>query len=134
MRSRKKVSRPDLLAPCAVPGLGDGIDPRLDRREGRGVAFNRKARQLCAEVARTLNGILAESGDDVLRDLLVESVVPAPNTARLLVTIPPSSAIEASQILQHLERTRGRLRREIAAAICRRRVPDLVFRMAGSPN
>jgi ribosome-binding factor A len=133
MPSRKQ-SRPDLLASCDLPGQDDEVDPRLDRREGASGTFRRKARQLCAQVARTLNGVLAECGDDVLRELLVESVVPSPNTLRLLVTVVPCSAIEVSQVLQHLERARGRLRSETATAIHRRRAPDLSFRVAVHPT
>ncbi len=129
----RKVSRKDLLAGCAEPGAGDGLDPRYDRPEESAKVPNRKALQLCGQVAETLVLVLAgETGDDVLRDLVVVSVVPAPNTSRLLVTLSPSViALDADldAIRRHLDAVRGRLRGEIATAIHRRRVPELTFRV-----
>src|SRR4051794_16686974 len=132
--SNRKISRKDLLSACADPGPGDGLDPRLDGGGGPGPVPNRKALQLCGQVARTLASVLAESGDEVLRNLLVESVVPAPNSSRLLVTV--SVAIggggeETERVAEHLGRARGRLRGEVASAVHRRRVPDLTFRVVG---
>jgi hypothetical protein len=127
--SSRKISRRELLSSCVEPGTGDGCDPRLDRREGTGKVSNRKALQLCAQVARTLASVFADCGDDVLRDLLIDSVTPMPNTSRLLVTVLPTATIETSVLLDHLERARGKLRTEAVAAIHRRRAPDLVFRV-----
>ena len=124
---RKEISRKDLLSACDTPGAGDGSDPRLDRRDG-GAVPNRKALQLCAQAARALASAFAECGDDVLRDLIIESVVPAPNTSRLLVAVA-TSAVKASLVAEHLERAHGKLRTEVAAAINRRRAPDLMFRV-----
>jgi ribosome-binding factor A len=94
---------------------------------------NRKALQLCAQVAQTLASVFAECSDDVLRDLTVQSVVPAPNASRLLVTVEPALA-RTDLLAEHLHRARGRLRGEVAAAINRRRMPDLVFRIANPPR
>src|SRR4051812_24793608 len=100
------------------------------RRKG---AAQRKALQLCSQVAQTLHGALqGECGDDCLRDLLVEAVEPFPNAGRLLVTVslsPAAAAVPLAEILEHLERARGLLRSEVAAAVCRRKVPELVFRV-----
>jgi ribosome-binding factor A len=127
----RKVSRKDLLAGCAETGPDDGLDPRYDRPEPSTKVTNRKALQLCGQVAETLAFVLAgETGDDVLRHLVVESVVPAPNTSRLLVTVAPSVAaldVDLDAIRQQLDKLRGRLRGEIATAIHRRRVPDLTY-------
>jgi ribosome-binding factor A len=128
----RKISRRELLASCSDPGLEDGRDPRYDRRSPERRA-GRKCLQLCAQVSRTLAEVLAgECADDLLRDLAVESVAPAPNAGRLLVTVsltPPVEAALADQVAERLERGRGRLRAEVAAAVHRRRVPDLVFRI-----
>ncbi len=109
----------------APPGLSSG--------SGLGRVENRKALQLCSQVAETLALVLAgECQDDLLRDLLVESVVPFPSASRLLVTLVPAiSAGNASleQYLQHLEPFKGLLRGEVASAINRRKAPDLVFRI-----
>ncbi len=91
---------------CAEPGEEDGLDPRLEsRRSGRGgrsrhagggAAFgpgspaqpvDRKAAQLCRQVAVTLDEVLAECGDGVLRNLHVVDVAPFPDASRLLVTV-----------------------------------------------
>ena len=94
---------------------------------------NRKALQLCGQVAETLAFVLAgETGDDVLRDLVVVSVVPAPNTSRLLVTVSPSVAAadaDLDAIGSSSTKCAARLRGEIATAIHRRRVPELTFRV-----
>ncbi len=121
-----RPSRKDFLSSCDDVGPEDGIDPRDWRRlDGRRVK-NHKALQLCAQVAKTLSAVLAgECGDDVLRELAVESVVPASNSSQLLVTL--SSRIDSGTALQHLRRAEGRLRTEVAAAIHRRRTPRLSF-------
>jgi ribosome-binding factor A len=129
---RRKISRRALLSSCAEPGAEDGRDPRLDRREGSDKVPNRKALQLCAQVARTLLSVFAECGDDVLRDLVIESVTPAPNTARLLVTVRRTVPVETEVVLHHLQRARGKLRTETVAAINRRRAPDLLFQIRES--
>jgi len=127
----RKVSRKNLLAGCADTGTGDGLDPRYDRPEEPAKVPNRKALQLCGQVADTLALVLAgETGDDVLRELTIVSVVPAPNTSRLLVTLSPSVVApdaDLDAIRRHLDAVRGRLRGEIATAIHRRRVPELTF-------
>ncbi len=105
--------------------------PEFGRPAGR--VENRKALQLCSQIAETLTLVLSgECHDDLMRDLLVESVVPFPTASRLLVTLIP--AISASnapleRYLEHLERYKGLLRSEVASAINRRKVPDLVFRI-----
>ena len=129
----RKVSRRDLRAGCADPGAGDGLDTRLDRPDEQGRVRNRKALQMCAQVGRTLAQVLSgESGDPVLRDLVVASVVPAPNSARLLVTVAPAPGaddVDPAVVLAHLDRARGLLRNQVAAAVHRRKVPDLTFRV-----
>jgi ribosome-binding factor A len=131
MTWRKKYRR-QLLSSCSDIGAGDGCDPRLDRRDGAGKVANRKALQLCAQVARTLMGVIADCGDDVLRDLQVESVTPAPNASRLLVTVRPIVPIDIAVVLERLEHARAKLRTEAGAAIHRRRAPDLLFRVLDS--
>lgn len=125
----RKISRRELLSSCADIGTGDGCDPRLDRREGSGKIPNRKALQLCSQVARTLTGVFADCGDDVLRDLVIESVTPAPNASRLLVTVRLPVSLEPAVVLEHLDHARAKLRLEAIVAINRRRAPDLLFRV-----
>jgi ribosome-binding factor A len=129
----RKLSRKDLHTACELIGPEDGIDPRLDRPAAPAKVSNRKALQLCGQVQRTLATVLSgESGDDVLRDLLVESVVPFPTTVRLLVTVcraATDSAVAEDDVLRRLDAARGRLRCEIARAVHRRKIPDLLFRV-----
>ncbi len=132
---------------CAEPGEDDGLDPRFGaRRSGRdgrtrasgGPAFgpgapaqpvDRKAAQLCRQVAVTLDEVLADCGDDVLRDLHVVDVAPFPDASRLMVTV---SAVDAGApgtpvpeaVLEHLQHAGGHLRREVAAAVTRKRAPS----------
>jgi ribosome-binding factor A len=130
---RKRTFHKDLRASCADVGPDDGLDPRTSFREGTARPANRKALQLCREVMRTLSYALAwELGDELLSTLLVEAVVPAPNSSRLLVTVyqPPSpEAVPPEQVLACLHQYAGRLRASVAAAVHRRRVPELTFRL-----
>jgi ribosome-binding factor A len=127
----RRPRREDLLPLCSDLGPGDGTDPRLTRRAGRR-GDNRKARQLCDQAARALEAALAASLDDVLRDLAVAAVVPAPSSTRLLVTLAPAPSAApwgAAEVLEHVGRAAGRLRCEVAAAIHRKKAPELAFRL-----
>jgi len=132
---RKKPSIRKMLLSCHELGPEDGLDPRYDVRGEPGKVPNRKALQLCGQVARTLQAVLAgECGDDLLRELQVESVVPAPTSARLLVTLTLATAgagVPVEEVLARLHAAQGLLRGEVAAAINRRRVPELTFRLLG---
>ena len=92
---------------------------------------DRKARQLCKQVERTLNLVLAgECRDEVLCDLMVHSVVPAPDSSRLLVTVQPgphAPGVTREEIHERLKRAAPFLRQQAAAAVCRRKAPDLGF-------
>jgi ribosome-binding factor A len=129
----RKPSRRQLLSSCNEPGPDDGVDPRTFFRKPAGRGLNRKARQLCSQIGQTLSSILAwESGDDRLHSLLVESVEPAPDATRVLVTVSmPAADGDAGPVLASLNGCTGRLRAELAATIHRKRVPELVFRVVG---
>ncbi len=118
--------------------LSSGDVIRLDdsaasqRPDGVNGKTHRKALQLCAQVMRTLNGVLVGEGDPVLRDLLVIEVVPAPDTKRLLVSVvlaPSASEYDSVEVLEHLHQAQRHLRSEVAAAITRRKAPELSFRV-----
>jgi hypothetical protein len=132
----RKISRKALRSGCERIEDRDGVDPRYDRPDhgdGPPKVKNRKALQLCGQVAETLNLVLSgEGGDDVLRNLIVESVTPAPNAMRLLVTLVPGPGappVDPADVLARLHEAHGRLRSEVVAAIHRRRAPELTFRM-----
>ncbi|MCI0464458.1 MAG: hypothetical protein L0Z62_46590 [Gemmataceae bacterium] len=136
MTSRKRSIKKMLLS-CDALGPGDGVDPRYEKHGRSSRASNRKALQLCAQVSQTLQSVLAgEVGDDVLRDLVVDSVVPAPNSGRLLVTLsrPDPGTASVEGVLARLHRAHGLLRSQVAAAITRRKTPELTFRLLATPE
>ena len=104
---------------------------------GRRKRADQKTLQLCRLVFRALSGGLAgnDPDDDVLRDLAVHSVLPAPDASRLLVNLylsaPPPHA-PADVIYDRLARAAGRLRSEVAAVIVRKRAPELSFHLLPS--
>jgi ribosome-binding factor A len=98
---------------------------------------SRKTLQLCRQVAETLSMVLAEMPEDVLRDLMVEDVRPAPDSSQLLVVLRPAPSalrFDAVRALEQLQTVAKDLRMEVAAAINRRRAPTLLFQVlaAGS--
>jgi ribosome-binding factor A len=98
---------------------------------GRG-GSNRKALQLCSQVADTLNYVFSgECDDELLRNLHVVNVVPAPNGSQLLVTVAPvvplGKEYDAGEVNQRLAAAAGRLRSEVASAITRKKTPRLLF-------
>lgn len=135
MKSQKR--RRDMLrAHCEAFDEHDGIDPRDDARQGRSDRWQgRKCLQLCRQIAETLDLVLSgECDDEVLQNLQVVSVVPAPNASRLLVTVVCDVAdgpTDSQAVLERLERQSARLRCEVAGAIHRRRTPTLAFQVLG---
>jgi len=95
---------------------------------------DRKARQLCAQVARTVESVLVgELGDETLRDLIVHAVEPAPDESRLLVTVGPCAPgihLNPGVVMQHIQAHGARIREEVAASITRRRTPTLIYQYA----
>lgn len=115
---------------CSEPGPDDGIDPRETLRQAARKKGGRKTHQLCAQVAEALNyAFTSVCNDDVLRELAVVAVQPAPDQSRLLVTVGPTlpGQCDPAQVLAHVQNGLGKLRSEVAAAIHRKKVPELVF-------
>lgn len=127
--SRKRSRGQALLGSAAEVGPEDGTDPRrdFDRRGLHSKPMGRKARQLCGQVQQALLVILPGLADDVLRDLTVVSVEPAPHTGRLLVTVAGPAPADATD--RHLRLAAGLLRSEVASAVHRRKAPELIFRV-----
>jgi ribosome-binding factor A len=111
---------------CSQWGPDDGIDPRLEPRRPLGKVSNRKTLQLCRQVERILNGVLE---GEILRDLSVHSVLPAPDSSRMLVTVVHhgSPDIAIADILTRLREAYAKLRSQVAIAIHRRKTPELSF-------
>jgi ribosome-binding factor A len=111
---------------CAELTADDGMDPRFLPKEAPGRVTNRKALQLCRQVERALSVALE---GDVLRDLTVRSVLPAPDSSRLLVTfsLHGFDSVETAEVLTALDNDRAKLRGAVAAAIHRKKTPELAF-------
>lgn len=120
--------------PCAQWGEDDGVDPRkyFDRR--RRDKPCRKALQLCAQVGEALAYAFGEDVDGHVQALTVLGVEPCPDSTRLLVTAGLPGWVDAIAIersLASLHAAQARLRCKVAAAIHRRKTPNLVFRVIG---
>lgn len=131
-----QASDKTLRALCGQWREDDGVDPRDEARGGTHPhKESRKSKQLCRQVAETLDLVLSgDCRDELLQNLHVVSVQPAPNSSRLLVTVQADlspAEIDRETILQRLAAQAGRLRCEVAASVHRRRAPDLVFALLG---
>lgn len=138
-RSLPGPNRPD--APCDVPGVEDGIDPRILFRnlyqEDTPAPPEHRARQLAGQAAQALRFALQEFDDPVLQSLDVVAVTAEAGGSALRVVVQPfdgpiPDAGEAELVLERLERVHGRLRAAVAVAIRRRRVPQLRFALDGT--
>jgi ribosome-binding factor A len=88
----------------------------------------RKARQLCRQVERALNLAFADrDGEDDLGGLFVDEVTPAPDGGRLLVHVVIPADRPAAGVILALRHESPRLRSEVAAAVTRKRAPELSF-------
>lgn len=99
----------------------------------RSSAVNRKDLQLCRQVAEALHLLLGDCGDDILRDLHVVQVLPAPDATQLLVIVgaaPGDTPPDPGSVLERLQARSGMLRAGVAAAITRKRAPALLFEYA----
>ncbi len=123
MSAGRHRRRRDAYADMNAIDPSEFFDPHHDARS------ERKVQQLCKEVERTLGYALPACGDAAVRDLVVVAVAPAPDASRLVVTLAPSSSLEldVAVVNERLQRVRGFLRAEIAAAIQRKRTPELAF-------
>jgi ribosome-binding factor A len=132
---RKRSSHLRTQALCSDLGPEDGIDPRDLFRANARKKGGRKTLQLCGQVAEVLNyAFAAICNDDVLRELGVLAVQPAPDESRLLVTVGPTlpGPCDPNQVLAHVQQSLGKLRSEVAAAIHGKKVPELAFRVASN--
>ncbi len=123
--SKRKAD--DVRALCARIHPDDGVDPREDKRRDvdRIKKPDRKLQQLCKQVENALQLVLPNV--QLLGDVRVLSVMPAPNAGRLRVLVVVSDTSDHRQVAARLERCSGYLRSEMAQVVSRRRVPELVF-------
>lgn len=123
-------SRRDRRRPAAPPFAGRTIDAEALFRPAD-AKVERKTRQLCREVERTLVCALGDCSDELVRELVVVGVEPAPDASRLAVRVAmPSGGADARLVIERLERMRGHLREQIARAVSRKRAPELTFELA----
>ena len=125
---KRRPPRQQIELLCGAVGPGDGLDPREDKPEVSGARHSRKTLQLCRQVERALVGILAaDSGDPWLSQLSVQAVRPGPHSGRMVATLQVPQGLDPDTVLAHLGRAAGRIRCELAAAIHRRRVPEIAY-------
>ncbi|TKC92114.1 ribosome-binding factor A [Polyangium fumosum] len=89
----------------------------------------RKERQLCRQVQEAVSEALAGIEDDVLLEVWVADVEPAPDAGRLAVIVQAPRGASPDEVAARLENVAGYLRAEVASAITRKRVPTLTFRV-----
>jgi len=123
-RNRRPKGSADFEDPDFAQALGGGSSDRFSS----GRQAERKARQFCRQVQRALNLALADRhSDDGLNDLFVEDVSPAPDCGHLLVHVVVPAQRPVAEALAALRQDAPRLRSEVAAAITRKRAPELSF-------
>jgi hypothetical protein len=88
---------------------------------------DRKTLQLCRQVERAVALGLAGSADDLLRDLVVDGVSPIGSPGHLMVRVIVPAGMPVHDIMARLDARTAALRAEVAASICRKRVPALSF-------
>jgi ribosome-binding factor A len=106
---------------------------------------DRKVQQLCRQVQRAITLALAGGcGDPMLQAVVVEAVDPAPDATRLMISVSIASwgrpvsphkdgeYAALAEFLGRLEKFGPALRREVAAAITRKRAPELAFQLVGA--
>lgn len=110
----------------------DETDPRRFFGEAdRSRRGNRKGLQLCKQVERAAVVTLASVCEsDSLLGASVASVAPAPDSARLMVTVVLASGKgieDTTEARAALLRSTAAFREEVARSVHRKRVPEIVF-------
>jgi hypothetical protein len=99
---------------------GDGLDPKYDSKP-KPSRHHKKTLQLCAQVRDVLCFVFSDFEETVY----VESVTPLPNSANLLVTLVTKDDVD--KITAKIYKLKGMIRCEVASAINRKKVPQLVY-------
>jgi ribosome-binding factor A len=95
-----------------------------------GASLDYKLSQLCRQVEEAVAMGLFASHNPLLRDLCVIDVTPLRGAARLRVRVTTEdSDASLAELEQAVDRARGYLRAEAAAAISRKRAPELVVEL-----
>src|SRR5689334_22066772 len=124
--TRPQFRRADARPPCASLHADDGVEARESFRKASRRRDAHKDRRLCARVFEILSLVLPprfHPGRD--GEAWVESVAPAPDATRLLVTLrvraggPGLDATRSRVVALH-----GILRTEVAQGVRRKRAPE----------
>ena len=139
---RKKVNtrelRASMLDLCGELREDDGIDPKIYFKNKMNRKGDRKTKQLCQQVARTLNLCLNDCDDPIVQSMCLINVIPAPDSSCLMVLVEcDASEGQHADALMAIRNQTARLQFEISRAIHRKRVPNLIFSVSiagGGPN
>lgn len=102
----------------------------MSEEHRRGRPRGHKDLQLCRQVADAIAWFLLDVDDPILSELALASVTPAPTAARVLVTLFGGDGLDREAARTAIAAHAEELREDVAAEICRRRVPELCFRVA----
>lgn len=120
--TRKNYGRPRSARTAPAPqDLADALFGEVteDRPD-------RKLDPFLAQIADAIAMALATARDPVLQDLTVATVEPRRGSASVRVVLHAAPGVELAIAAEHAARAVGYLRAEVAAAIQRKRTPDLV--------
>ncbi len=131
--SRRKRKAADSSELAAELGPEDGSDPRdfHARPWNAPKKASRKGLQLCEQVKHALEAAIPGCGDARLHELVILDVRLAPHSGRLLVLMSAPEADDSETLRIALAGAVGFLRCQVAAGICRRHAPELVFELIG---
>ena len=107
----------------------------MESRSGDAYAVSRRKQgawrtaSLCAQVRRALEIAFGCAADERLTSVWVEEVSPAPNASRLRIVVRCATApgVDTEDIEAAIAGARGWLRSQVAAAIHRKRTPELHY-------
>ena len=89
-----------------------------------------KTLRLCRQVLEALQIGLAGCADEVLQQVSIVSVEPGADPSRLEVAVELPPDLGPADAIARLEGAKGLLRSLAAESISRKKVPDLIFRIA----
>jgi ribosome-binding factor A len=137
LKPSKKTKKGTL--PCDEIREGDGIPPRhIKKRAYHQVKPNYQNSRVCKQIETVLALLFSGgSNDDRFNGLFVDSVEQLSDMSFLLITVIPIYREQASDpdgIIQFLESAKPFLRKEVAAEINRKRMPDFRFKVVIDPE
>src|SRR5687768_131447 len=101
-----------------------------DQESNRPRWADHKTLRLCRQVLEALQIGRAGRADDALQQVFIASVDPGADPSRLEVTVELPPDLSPADAIARLGGAKGLLRSLAAESISRKKVPDLVFRVA----